>query len=552
MRPEGGIPPLPPLPATPMAKRVADFDWESTPLGPRERWPVALRTAVPTCLASNFPLLILWGPDLIKIYNDGYAEMIGADKDARALGAPAREIWPEIWDQIGPMFESVLRSGEATWSQNQPLMIERRGFPEECFFTWSYSPMFDDDGSVNGVLDVSVETTAEVLSERRFACSAAVFQALTRAEHAPDACVAAMGALTRHDADIVAADILLEAGDQLVPVASNRRRRLAPVRIVRAAEALVAGSIEVIGGSDVPDGPVDHVIVPFGGRDVGRGVLIATLNPHRPFDADFRRFVQLIARTIGVAVERAQQRATDVGELQYINDTLQQAMLPSVSDSPTIAARYVPAANNLAVGGDWYDLIELPGNRRGLVVGDCVGHGLSAATAMSQLRSAARAFLLDGHDPAATIEALDTFARAVEGAACSSIVCMVIDRGRHELTYCRAGHPPPLLVQPSGTKWLDAPGGPVLGVATEVARTNERVAVSVDDLLVLYTDGLVERRDVPIDDAMARLAAFVAEQRGCEVAEVADAVLGEMTASDSSDDVVVVVKRVIDDAPDVV
>jgi hypothetical protein len=531
-----------------MARRVAEFDWTNTAIGAPEHWPVALRTIVPTCLASNFPLLILWGPELIKIYNDRYAEMIGPVKDARALGAPAKEIWSEIWDDIGPMFDAVMNTGEATWSQNQVLMIDRRGFVEECIFTWSYSPMFDDDGQVNGILDVSVETTAEVVSERRFACSAELSRALSRTEHATDACVAAIGALTRHDADIVAADLLLEVNGQLVPVASNRRRRLAPVGISRAAEALATGEVDVISSTQIEDGPADHVIIPFGGADLGRGALVATLNPHRPFDADFRRFALMVARTIGAVIERAQRRDVDLGELQRVNETLQLAMLPSVSDSPSIAARYVPAANNLAVGGDWYDVVDLSEHRRALVVGDCVGHGLAAATAMAQLRSAMRALLLDGHDPGAAITALDAFAASVDGASCASLVCMIIDRGSHELTYCRAGHPPPLLVQPDAVRWLDEPGGPVLGVDPCAPRPNQTLPISTNDLVVLYTDGLVERRDVPLEEMMDRLATLVGDARDGAVVDLADLILAEMTREDMPDDVVAVVKRVIDDA----
>ena len=535
------------LPSTPMGHRIATFDWSTTAIGAPDRWPVALRSLVPTILASHYPLLILWGPELVKIYNDGYADMIGADKNRRALGAPAKEIWPEIWEQIGPMFETVLATGEATWSENQPLMIERRGFIEECFFTWSYSPMFDDEGRINGILDVSVETTAEVLARRRFAASAEVSQALSRAVHATDACLAAIGALTRHDADIVAADLLLEVNDQLVLVASNRRRRLAPVRHARATAALATDTVEVVRREDAEDGPADHVVVPFGGTELGRGVLIASLNPHRSFDADFRGFVLLVARTIGTVVERTQQRDRDLGELQHVNETLQRAMLLSVSDTPTIAARYVPAANNLAVGGDWYDVVDLADNCRGLVVGDCVGHGLTAATAMAQLRSAARALLLDGHDPASTITALDAFAESVEGAGCASLVCMVINHTNHELNYCRAGHPPALLLTPDGPTWLDAAGGPVLGVDADAVRSNTTVPVSVDDLLVVYTDGLVERRGRSLDESLARLAEVVQSRREADVAEIADHVLNELETDASDDDVVIVVKRVIDD-----
>ena len=109
------------------------------PLGPREVWPQSLRTSVSICLASRFPILIWWGPGLVKLYNDAYASIL-ADKHPRALGAPGREVWPEIWDIIGPMLTGVQARGEATWSDDQMLPLRRKGYTEECYFTFSYSP----------------------------------------------------------------------------------------------------------------------------------------------------------------------------------------------------------------------------------------------------------------------------------------------------------------------------------------------------------------------------------------------------------------------------
>lgn len=525
-----------------MGRRIADHDWTATPLGDPSTWPVALRNAVTTCLSSRFPILLLWGPDLIKIYNDGYGEMVGPDKHPRALGRPAREIWPEIWDVIGPMFDSVLSTGTATWSEHEPLLIERRGFIEECFFHWSYSPLYDEHGDIAGILDISVETTKENLTTRRIESIADLNASISLREHPTDACVAAIGVLSRHSKDIVAADLLLNIDGRLVPVASNRRS-------LESAEALYAAAVEVLDGTPRtldslgPDLPAGHRIVPLRGNGGVSGVLVATLNPLRAFDDDFRQYVDLVARAIETALDRAQRRAETVGELQFVNDTLQQAMLPSVRDTPTIAARYLPAANNLSVGGDWYDIVDLPDNKRALVVGDCVGHGLHAATAMGQLRSAARALLMEGHDPAHMIASLDGFSASIEGGACASVACIVVDRCVGEITYCRAGHPPPLLVRPGGAVWLDARGGPVLGIDADVERCNTVVPFGVGDVLVMYTDGLVERRREPLERQLESLADVVATRRDRSVTAVANSILVELVGSDVDDDVVVVVKR---------
>ncbi|HKX66571.1 MAG TPA: ATP-binding protein [Intrasporangium sp.] len=122
--------------------------------------------AVGICLTSRFPMLIWWGSEYVMIYNDGYRPMLGT-KHPQALGSPGKDIWPEIWDSIGPMLDSVMSSGVATWSRDQKLMLERNGYLEESYFTFSYSPITVGSGEVGGVFTAVVETTDHVLSERR-------------------------------------------------------------------------------------------------------------------------------------------------------------------------------------------------------------------------------------------------------------------------------------------------------------------------------------------------------------------------------------------------
>src|SRR5579885_3523698 len=103
-----------------MGALMRSIDWSQTPLGPVAQWPQSLRTAVSICLASRFPILIWWGPRLVKLYNDAYAPMLG-EKHPLALGRPGQDVWPEIWDIIGPMLSGVMDRGDATWSQDQLL-----------------------------------------------------------------------------------------------------------------------------------------------------------------------------------------------------------------------------------------------------------------------------------------------------------------------------------------------------------------------------------------------------------------------------------------------
>ncbi len=221
-----------------MGELICAFDWASTPLGAPDTWSIGLRTAVGVCLSSRFPMLLVWGPDLIKIYNDGYRPILGTEKHPSALGAPAREIWPEIWDEIGPLFDDVITTGRPTWSENQLLVVHRNGYPEECAFTFSYGAVFDDDGSVGGVLDVVTETTDMVVSQRRLACMTDLASALVAAEQVTDVCLRAAAALDGSCPDIAAADLYLLLDDDLVPVASNRRTSSAPVALDTIAEAV--------------------------------------------------------------------------------------------------------------------------------------------------------------------------------------------------------------------------------------------------------------------------------------------------------------------------
>lgn len=148
-----------------MANRCRAFDWGSTSLGPADRWSHSLRTVVSTMLASRHPMFLWWGPDLVQIFNDGYLPSFGTTgRDVVALGAPGRRHWAEIWPIIGPEIESVLTDGTATWHEDHLVPIERNGRLDDVWWTYGYSPVRDDDGSIHGVLVVVQETTARFLA----------------------------------------------------------------------------------------------------------------------------------------------------------------------------------------------------------------------------------------------------------------------------------------------------------------------------------------------------------------------------------------------------
>jgi PAS domain S-box-containing protein len=148
-----------------MGDRIRAFDWGQTSVGRLQNWPMSLRVAVELCLNSRFPMFVWWGKELINIYNDAYAPMMGS-RHPDGLGLSAKDLWHEAWNEIGPQTDAVLLRGEATWNERRLLILERNGYPEECYFTWSYSPILDESGVVAGLFCAVTEETARVLAER--------------------------------------------------------------------------------------------------------------------------------------------------------------------------------------------------------------------------------------------------------------------------------------------------------------------------------------------------------------------------------------------------
>jgi PAS domain S-box-containing protein len=151
-----------------MRRRLDATDWASSPLGPREKWPQSLKLVVDLVLASGFPMAVRWGPELVMLYNDAYAPLLGA-KHPHVFGRPLREAWPEIWDELGPLNLSILHGERGSFfAENHLWRVERFGEPEEAYFTISYSPIPDPSApnGIGGVLTIGVETTDRVHSER--------------------------------------------------------------------------------------------------------------------------------------------------------------------------------------------------------------------------------------------------------------------------------------------------------------------------------------------------------------------------------------------------
>ncbi|MFF4501188.1 PP2C family protein-serine/threonine phosphatase [Streptomyces sp. NPDC001401] len=229
--------------------------------------------------------------------------------------------------------------------------------------------------------------------------------------------------------------------------------------------------------------------------------------------------------------------------------TLQEVMLRSpdlARHDRDIAVRYLPALGSLNVCGDWYDVVDLPPDRYSVAVGDVVGHGLEAAAVMGMLRSALSAAIRAVPSPAQALEVLGLYARAVDGALATTVVKVLIDPRSRLIIYNNAGHPPPVLLHPDGSwQMLDQATDPPLGARPDhVPRPQAGLSYTRGDTLVLYTDGLIERRGEDIDTGLARLTDALAQYSTLPVEELADGLLAHLgVTGGSQDDIALVVVR---------
>ncbi|MFZ1161671.1 SpoIIE family protein phosphatase [Mycobacterium sp.] len=273
------------------------------------------------------------------------------------------------------------------------------------------------------------------------------------------------------------------------------------------------------------------------------GVLVVWIDlaEQRPFTLEDQTLLTMLAGRLGQGLHRVHQ----VDQQRETALALQHAILGPAHLPQGFAVRYQAASRPLQVGGDWYDIVDLEDGRIGLVVGDCVGHGLAAATVMGQLRSACRALLLEHPSPRAALAGLDRFAARLPGARCTTAVCAVLDTETGELVYSSAGHPPPIVMHADGTTQILEDGRTIpLGVRTNRARPEARLILPARAVLLLYTDGLVERRRSALDDGIARVCALLQEGRAAQLEHLANQIMSGLAPSGGyQDDVAMLLYR---------
>jgi serine phosphatase RsbU (regulator of sigma subunit)/anti-sigma regulatory factor (Ser/Thr protein kinase) len=330
---------------------------------------------------------------------------------------------------------------------------------------------------------------------------------------------------------------LYRAGEQLPGVRSLEERRGIWVESLEQIEREYPGLREA-----APDWR-SAVALPLvvGGEVVAS--LVFGFRHERAFDAEERAFQLSLAGHCAQALERARLYEHE----HAIAVELQQSLLPQSLPAPpgvTIETVYRPGNQELAVGGDWYDAVELPDGRLVLTVGDVVGHGLRAAAVMGQLRSAIATLAHVADGPAQLLQRLDSFAAHTEGADCATLVCAYLDPATGILRYASAGHPPPIVTDDSGMTCLWSGRSTPLAVGEEQVRTEETARLPAGATVVLYSDGLVERRGESIEVGIERLLRRVEELADEGPAEIANAVVADLLGEEGqADDVALLVVR---------
>jgi signal transduction histidine kinase len=291
-------------------------NWHGTQLGPTSMWPQSLRTSLSICLASRFPIVLYWGPDFITLYNDAYSQIL-AEKHPWALGRPCAEVWSEIWDVIGPMLRGVVDSAQATWSDDQLLILNRHGYSEECYFSFSFSPVRDETGAIGGIFTAVTENTQRVIGERRLRTLRELGARAVEARTPDHACQLAVETISNNCADLPFALLYLIDMDSahLAGAAGFSGARPAPAAVVDlrsvncgpVARVARTGKGELVSDGGTPSGVWKSAFVApiAGGSGQPAGVLVVGISSQQAFDDSYRGFIDLVASHVASSIANA-------------------------------------------------------------------------------------------------------------------------------------------------------------------------------------------------------------------------------------------------------
>jgi PAS domain S-box-containing protein len=479
--------------------------------------------------------------------NAAFTDILGYGPEG--LPYPAEHPWwprpdtdPEAYRQISQAFEELI--GQSRGSFVAPVTHQDG---HRLWVAASFNQVQDPDTGSRVVVGTLRDITAEHYAGQREAALAAMGLLLSQATSVPQALQGALHELQRLWHARRALAVTWDGGDEpaLLSTGPETGWTQLPVPLREAISALRQRPVLTPTGfgdggppAGITGGPSAGITVQ---HPLGLLAIWIELDPGRPFSAEDRALLALLCGYLGQALHRVhqsdQQRETALA--------LQRAILGPARLPAGFAARYEPASRPLEVGGDWFDIVELPDGRIGIVVGDCVGHGLDAATVMGQLRSACRALLLQDASAAQTLTAMDRFAALIPDAICSTVFCGILDPGAGRLVYSSAGHPPGILALPDGRiELVDGGRSLPLAVRPEIVRAEASCAVPPRATLLLYTDGLVERRRRSINAGIAEAGTALLSGGSVAVEELAGELMTTLAPEDGyEDDVAFVVYR---------
>ncbi|WP_405456175.1 SpoIIE family protein phosphatase [Streptomyces sp. NBC_00101] len=430
---------------------------------------------------------------------------------------------PEAHRQVAEAFATL--TGQERGSYTIPV-THRDG--HRLWVTATFNQVQDPDTDRTVIVGTFRDVSAEHFAIQRETALAALSTRLSQAPSLPDALDGSLEELKKLWRARQVTAVVFGAGDE--PALTCTDASLTWQELPAERRQMLSGLREQPALSAVPGQGEATVVLE---HPEGLLVVWVDLGEQRPFTGEDQLLLSLLAGHIAQGLVRAhqidQQRETAIA--------LQRAILGPSRLPDGFAVRYEPATRPLEVGGDWYDTIALPDGRIGIVVGDCVGRGLEAASVMGQLRSACRALLLQDVGPAQALMALDQFAAGVPGAVCTTVFCGVLDTETGQLTYSSAGHPPGILVQPDGSIQL-LEGGRSLPLAVRPGnpRPEESCTISARSTLLLYTDGLVERRRRPLSAGIDQAGEALQDGRDTAIDDLATDVMSRLAPAGGYDD----------------
>ncbi|BBH63692.1 hypothetical protein ACTI_03770 [Actinoplanes sp. OR16] len=515
---------------------VHAHDWSTTSLGPITGWDPAVRAAVELMLASPVPMLLTLGPECLALYNDAYADVLD-ELHPGALGRPAPEAFGEAWTRhgMGDVIAQVHRTGRAVLEPESQVPIQP-GSTEPAFYTQGHSVVRDSRGTVAGVLTVAAETTQVIhrlqsLGELTARLAGALtIDDVTRvvltyamASFDLDHCVLAVddGVAYRYVRRI-RGEMLDEADERLPPV---WRRVGADPQAPLVAAAETGRATFVADGEPLREVATDRherrvralAALPLRTPSLRGALTVGFTRAHNWLPAE-RALLKAAAELVAQAAERARRFEAQHGTAQLLQRSMLPEHLPEL-DTFRIAARYDVGVDGNAAGGDFYDAFRLLDGRLAMVLGDVAGHDVRAAAVMGQVRAALRALALTDPAPPSVLAGLDRLVGSLGAESRNeeifvTVVYGVLDPEDGTITLASAGHPPPVLRraghggEPATAELVKVPPGAPLGLGGRWQTGTLRLEPG--DTILMFSDGVVERRGSPLNDGLDALVAAAA------------------------------------------